>query len=279
MVCKNWIAGAVLAVAAFAPDLVRAQGPADLLLPVPTAPLPAAARFGRASPGVSSSSPLAFGPSYRDVFAGVGYQAATRFGGGSDGTFSMGFGLGNPTTAAGVEVVLTSLSTVRSGMFSRTGLSLKVNRILPGNTAVAAGIEGVKLIGPSDFQLKNSVYAVATHVFALRGGDLETPFSSLTLNGGLGNGRYCAEASKVVSSVTVHYLSDCSLNFFASAGLRANKYAGLIADWTGQDLNLGVSLAVVPNFPLVITPALADVMGTAGDKVRFTLGAGFGLHF
>ena len=62
-------------------------------------------------------------------------------------------------------------------------------------------------------------------------------------------------------------------------GVRATEWAGLVADWTGQDLNLGVSLAPLTSFPLVITPTLADVTGNAGDKVRFMLGAGFGFRF
>jgi hypothetical protein len=275
MVRKNWIVGAVLAAAAFAPGTVRAQAHDDLLLPVPTAPAAQGGRFGRASPGVSASSPLAFGPSWRDVFAGVGYQAQTRFGGGQDGSGSVGFGLGDAANAIGFETVVTSLSTVRSGLFDRTVVSFKAHRLLPGNSAIGIGVEGVKLSG-KNFETKSSTYVVASRVLVLRGdGNASTPFSTATINGGLGNGRFCA--TETVNGV--HQTKDCSVNFFGSVGLRANEWAGLIADWTGQDLNLGVSLALIPNFPLVITPALADVTTTAGDKVRFTLGAGFGLRF
>jgi hypothetical protein len=106
------------------------------------------------------------------------------------------------------------------------------------------------------------------------GGDLETPFSVVTLNAGLGNGRFCAEDLAQPAG-----LADCGVNFFGSVGLRANQYIGLIGDWTGQDLNAGVSLALFKQFPLVITAAMADVTGSAGEKARFTLGAGVGLRF
>jgi hypothetical protein len=274
MVGKNWLAGALLVATAFAPEAVRAQTRDDLLLPVPTSLAAPAGRFGRASPGVSASSPLAFGPNWRDVFAGVGYQATTRYGGGDDATVSAGFGLGNSIDAVGLEVVITSLSTVRSGFMSRSVVGFKAHRSLPGNAAIAVGVEGTKMTG--SFDSKSSVYGVISKVVALRDdGFEETPFSSMTINGGLGNGRFCAE--QTVNNV--HGLKDCGVNFFGSVGLRANQWAGLIADWTGQDLNLGISLAPFPAFPLVITPTLADVTGTAGDKVRFTLGAGFGLRF
>lgn len=275
MVSKNWIAGALLAATVFAPEAARAQDHDKLLLPVPTALAPQGGLYGRAAPGVSASSPLAFGPNWRDVFAGVGFQAEGRYGGDSDGSASAGFGLGNSLDAIGLEVVVTSLSTVRSGFFDRMVVGLKAHRALPMSAAIAVGVEGVKLAG-DNFETTETVYGVISKVVALRNdGDDMTPFSSVTLNAGLGNGRFCAE--ETVGGLA--RLSDCGVNFFGSVGLRATQWAGLIADWTGQDLNLGVSLAPFSNFPLVITPALADVTGSAGDKVRFTLGAGFGLRF
>jgi len=275
MVGKNWIAGALLAATTFAPEAVRAQGRDDFLLPMPTALAPQGGLYGRATPGVSASSPLAFGPNWRDVFAGIGYQASTRFGGGSDGAVSAGFGLGNSQDAIGAEVVVTSLSTVRSGLFDRMVVGFKAHRALPMGAAIAVGVEGVKMAG-KDFETKEAVYGVISKVVALNAdGDDTAPFSSVTLNAGLGNGRFCAEETVGGLART----SDCGVNFFGSAGLRATQWLGLIGDWTGQDLNLGVSLAPFSNFPLVITPALADVTGHAGNKVRFTLGAGFGLRF
>lgn len=275
MVGKNRLAGAVLVATAFAPDAVWAQSREELLLPVPTAIAVQGGRFGRASPGVSASSPLAFGPNFRDVFAGVGYQATVRYGHTDDASASVGFGLGNSKDAIGLEVVITSLSTVRSGFFSRSAAGFKAHRLLPGNAAIGVGVEGIKLNG-SNFETTESVYGVVSRVVALRdNGAAATLFSLVTLNAGVGNGRFCAEETVK----KIHRTSDCSANFFGSVGLRVNQYAGLIGDWTGQDLNLGLSLALFQGFPIVITPAVADVTGTAGDKVRFTVGAGFGLRF
>lgn len=273
MVGKNWFTGFVLVTSVFAPLWVQAQTKEELLLPVPTSEVALGGRFGRASPGVSASSPLAFGPSFRDVFAGVGYQATTRYTNTDDASASAGFGLGDAKNAVGLEVVISSLSTVRSGLFDRTAASFKVHHLLPNNAAIAVGIEGLKVHG-TDFETTESWYGVISKVAALRAaGDPSVPFSQVTLNAGLGNGRFCAEDSKTKG------LTDCSVNFFGSVGVRANEYVGVIGDWTGQDLNLGLSFALFKQFPLVITPALADVTGSAGDKVRFTLGAGFGLRF
>ena len=169
--------------------------------------------------------------------------------------------------------MFTTLSTVRSGLFDRTAAGFKVHRLLPGMVSIAAGIEGIKLRG-DQWEMKQSVYGVISKVAALRnGGDPATPFSQITLNAGLGNGRFCAEDIKQANG-----LADCGVNVFGSIGLRANEYIGLIGDW-GQDIDFGVSFVPFRKFPLVITPALADLTGSAGDKIRFIVGAGFGLRF
>src|SRR3989304_131773 len=94
MVGKNWFVGTVLVAFAVAPMVVQAQSKEDLALPVPASEAALGGRFGRASPGVSASSPLAFGPNWRDVFAGIGYQSETRYGGSDDASASFGTGLG-----------------------------------------------------------------------------------------------------------------------------------------------------------------------------------------
>ncbi len=244
-------------------------------LPADWSPTPQGGIFGRSAPGVSTASPLAFGPNFGDVFFGGGYQAKTRNGGGDDGSLSAGFGLGNSQTAVGLEVVLVSASTVRSGFFERTMLALKAHRALPGNAAIAFGIEAIELSGESGGDA--NWYAAASRVVALRnGGDENTPFSQATLNIGAGNGRFCP-AEEVATDIFT--TKDCGAMVFASAGLRANKYIGLIGDFTGQDFNLGLSLAPFPKFPIVITPALVDVAGMANKEMRFTLGAGIGMRF
>ncbi|MHB8839339.1 MAG: hypothetical protein ACYC7F_10340 [Gemmatimonadaceae bacterium] len=279
MLRTKWLVWAALAAVTLAPKSVVAQQPTkeQLLLPaLPEGwkPKPPGI-FGQSAPGVSTASPLAFGPNFGDVFFGGGYQAKTRNGGGDDGSLSGGFGLGNSQTAIGLEVVIVSASTVRSGLFERTMMALKAHKSLPGNSAIAIGVEGIELNGESGAD--PNWFAVASRVVPLRdGGNENTVFSQMTLNIGAGNGRFC-QAEEVFPDVFT--TKDCGANVFASAGLRANKYIGLIADYTGQDVNLGLSLAPFPKFPVVITPALVDVAGMANKEMRFTLGAGIGMRF
>ena len=57
-------------------------------------------------------------------------------------------------------------------------------------------------------------------------------------------------------------------------------------DWPGQDLDIGLSVVPFRDFPLVLTPAIADITGSAGTyntqysvRARFALGVGMAFRF
>lgn len=232
-----------------------------------------AATAARSAPGSSAGSPTAFGANYGDGFVGAGFQAETRdvrggLKGRSDGTVVAGFGLGNSRDALGLEVAITSLSTLRRSEGFRYSASLKVHRVLQRNIGVAVGWENAVVTGTTD--AGHSFYGVASKVFKLRErrGD---PLSSATLSVGLGNGRFRSEDDV--------YAGKSGVNVFGSMGVRLLEQAAAIADWTGQDLTLALSLVPFVRVPVVITPGFADVTGRAGSGARFTLGIGVGFKF
>lgn len=109
---------------------------AKFRLPVPEVGLATeTGRFPRGAPGTSSGSPIAFGANWNDAFIGAGLQAPVRYSatGDADGSLSMGFGLGNGSDIAGLEVSINALSTVRSGVGNRMGLGFKAHKILANN--------------------------------------------------------------------------------------------------------------------------------------------------
>ncbi|MEM9093021.1 MAG: S-layer homology domain-containing protein, partial [Cyanobacteria bacterium P01_F01_bin.53] len=65
---------------------------------------------------------------------------------------------------------------------------------------------------------------------------------------------------------------------FGSAALQVHPSTNLITEWTGQDLAVGVSVAPFPNFPLVFTPAIRDILGEGDGDPRFVLGVGISLR-
>jgi hypothetical protein len=243
------------------PSAVQAQGRDIYLLPVPQARDMQAAT-GRAQPGVAASSPLGYGPSRGDVFTGVGYQHKSALGS-ADGAISAGMGFFNPQETVGLEVVLTSASTIRSGFGSRMMGALKVHKTLSNGMGLGLGYEGFKLWG-DDFDVDASVYVAGTKQFQLRSAPT---FSTATLNLGIGSGRF--QAAEDVAA------GESGMGVFFSAGIRMTSMTGLILDYTGGMTNFGFSFTPSATLPLVITPSFNDLSGEAGPGGRFALGVGF----
>lgn len=251
-----------LAVMAALPGAAQAQGRDVYKLYIPAETEAMAPVMGRAQPGVAASSPLAFGPGRGDAFAGFGYQNTTATGGNSDGAASVGIGLLSGSETVGVELVLTSLSTVRSGFGSRMVGGMKVHKLLQNGLGVAVGVEGTRISG-DEFDTKESFYVAASQVRTLREA---ATFNSVTLNFGVGNGRFQSNDSFVSG--------DNGIGVFASAGLRVNEYSSAILDFTGAQLNAALSFSPFASLPLVITPSINDVTGAAGQAGRLALAAG-----
>jgi hypothetical protein len=219
----------------------------------------------RLGPAASVSVPTAFGVDAGEVFLGVAYQGRTRYTELDDAAAVAGLGLGTRRLVA-VEVALTTYSTFRGAPLETGGLSFKLHHALPRNTSVAVGWENALLWGGSDD--RGSLYAVATRVVPLRRDPSEKlGLGVVTL--GVGNGRFRSEKDDAEGNETV--------NVFAAAGLRVIDPLSLVADWTGQDLNVAASVTPFRRVPLVLTAGLADLTGSAGDGARFILSLGYGL--
>ncbi|MCT7966056.1 hypothetical protein NG799_06885 [Laspinema sp. D1] len=224
------------------------------------------------APGSSSISPTAFGPGFGQFFWGAGFQHRTRFTDSADGTISTGFGLGNPRRTVGLQTTVTVLDLMSNrnnddGFMKRGSISFKLHRLLPNNFAVAVGVENAIVWGFTD--AGTSTYGVVSKTFSPRE-STEEPFSRVTVSLGLGNGRFRFEDDFNNDVNTV--------NVFGSVGVRVHPQVSAIADWSGQDLTLAASIVPFKNIPLVLTPAIADITGSAGDGARFRLGVGYS-HF
>lgn len=219
----------------------------------------------RLGPAASVSVPTAFGVDAGEVFVGVAYQGRTRYTELDDAAAVVGLGLGTRRLVA-LEVALTTYSTFRGAPLETGGLSFKLHHALPRNTSVAVGWENAVLWGGSDD--RGSLYAVATRVVPLRR-DPSEKFGLGVLTLGVGNGRFRFEEDDAEGNETV--------NLFAAAGLRIIDPLSVVADWTGQDLNVAASVTPFRRVPLVLTAGLADLTGSAGDGARFILSLGYGL--
>jgi hypothetical protein len=156
---------------------------------------------------------------------------------------------------------------VRSGWFDRVGFGVQLHRALNDETAIAAGAENLFMINGDESDAGESFYGVVTRLFPLRP-DPSEPFSLITATLGVGNGRFRTEDDILDDRSTV--------GVFGAVSVHVIRPLAAIADWSGQDLALGLSIAPFERFPLVITPAFTDVTETAGDGARFVIGIGIG---
>jgi len=260
--------GAVLTSGAYAQD-ARDR----LKLSIPQGLESEVGHFPRGAPGISSGSPIAFGANWHDAFVGVGFQFPVRYGDKADGGAAIGFGLGNARDAVGLELVVNPLSTFRSGIGNRVGFSAKLHKLFAGNWGIAAGVQDI-IMNKNPDSGDPSIFGVISKVIDLNGASLP----ALTLSGGVGNNGFRLEKDIRENNSTV--------GVFGSAALRVHEQVSLIADWGGQDLTAAVSFVPFAAFPLVITPGIADLTGTAGTygrsesvRPRFVLSAGLAFRW
>ncbi len=219
----------------------------------------------RYSPGITYLTPSAYGKSWGQVSVGGSFQSRVRFGTESDASFGVGIGLGNARKTVGLDVGL-NIADVTG--FSRGSVGFKLHRRLPAQFAVAVGVDNAIRWG--DVGGGIGPYGVVTKSFQLRE-DSKLPFSQLYVSGGAGTGRFRSESDLVNGRDSV--------GVFGSVAVRVIEQANFITEWSGQDLTLAVSVLPFPKFPLVLTPAVTDVTGTAGDGPRFAFAVGLGFTF
>jgi hypothetical protein len=220
------------------------------------------------APATTILTPSAYGQVVRSFGVGLGFQSRTRFSNKPDGSLGFGFGLGDPRKGIGLDIGITTFSSFRQGFFEIGGISFKINRALPADFVIAVGTQNLLTWGGVD--TSPSPYAVVTKKFRLRD-DQDTPLSQLYVSAGVGGGQFRSESD--VDRGTG------SVGAFGSIALRVVRPINLITEWSGQDLTVGLSIAPLRKTPIIITPAVTDITGNAGDGSRFILSFGYGLRY
>ena len=213
---------------------------------------------GRATPGISIGSPVAFGASWGTLGFGVG--GATLPSGSDrdlDGSAGVVVGFGDANRAVGLEVVGNVISI--SDDFGHDGsFAAKLHTGLPGGAAFAVGIENIGRWGRAK-TTRSSVYAAASKIFALNG-------LTVALNGGIGDNRF-------------NDPDEDGVNPFGSIAVFPIRQLSVIGDWTGNSLNAGVSVAPIDALPLTVTLGVANVTERNGGDAEFTGGLGYTYTF
>ncbi|MDX2228164.1 MAG: hypothetical protein NW220_00910 [Leptolyngbyaceae cyanobacterium bins.349] len=250
---------------ALAPDQVAqaATGPCPRPAAIPPLMIPEPYQ-AEASPALSIYIPVGYGLDGWAVWGSGNYQAGVREDTGAVGGGGVGVGLGDARKYVGLELGYTFID---SDSFGEGGFSGKLHRRVGDNASIAFGWNGFANIGRNDFE--HSIYGVATYIFRFSR-SLDSAFSRLALTVGAGNGQFRSNLNRDQF--------ENGTNVFGNLALRVIRPVSLIAEWTGQDLAVGLSIAPFRNFPFVITPAVRDVTGS-GYEPRFVIGAGVSFKF
>jgi hypothetical protein len=220
-----------------------------------------------ASPTATIMIPSAYGQQWGKVGVALGMQSRTRYTDHADGGLGIGIGLGNPQTGVGVDVGVSIVDLI--GDTGQDGsVSVKIHRQLPQNWAIAVGVHNAIQWGNTDGG--SSVYGVVSKRFDLRE-NISDPFSRVYVSAGVGGGQFRSEDNIMGQQD--------GIEVFGGVAVRVIPSVNAIVEWTGQDLTLGTSIVPYSKIPLVITPALTDITGSAGDGSRFILGIGYVFSF
>ena len=267
-----------LVVSLVAPVLLAGQAPQDSVVRAkwriaPPVRYPAQQIYTRVSPGLTFSSPTGFGPEWGDAFVGVGYQATTRYPPhNKDGAIGFGIGVGDAARYVGGELAFSSFGTSRSGLFTNSTISAKLHRVIGSGFGVAVGMENIVQVGATSGPGPDggqSIYLAVSKLLSLAPQDTASS-RELFLNLGVGNGRFRPEKDVVAQKA--------SIGVFATVGMRITERIAAIADFTGQDFGFALSFVPFKCVPIIVTPGMVDLTGSAGDGARFVIGVGAGFR-
>lgn len=220
-----------------------------------------------AAPAHSAFVPSAFG-GWRGSF-GVSVQMTprARYRDRADGTLGVVVPLGEPTTLGldvGVAILDLRPDDGEGGFGQRGSFSARVHRLLGWESAVALGVENALNWGGTDAPV--SVYGVVSRRIGVS--DRHVSPTRVFVSAGAGHGRF----GKVDDVNT----SEGEFGVFASVSVDLQRAVATFVEWTGEDLAAGASFVPVRALPVVITTAVTDLTGNAGDGARFYFGIGSG---
>jgi len=253
----------------------QAPVPAPLYIE-PIVPKPQPTRGPQYFPGFSAGSPSGFGLNWGDVSLGLGFidKSVITFdspvSAKADGSASIAFGLGNSSDFLGLEVNYNLISLTPSRFASNGSFDFKLHKYLGDLTSISIGWENAINYGKDAGGTNSSVYGVVSKLFLLTPDDLVNP-RILSFSVGVGGGRFRPFQDEKNKKGTVAV--------FANVGYQVLPNVSAIVDWTGRELNLGVSYVPFSNIPFTISALAVDVVQSVGPYVRYALTAGFSFRF
>ena len=234
-----------------------------------------------ASPAISHSNPIGYGNSWGQIDVGIIFETPNRFGDAEDGSISASAGLGDPNKTIGFDTTLTFYSLTgenQSDPLETGSLSFEVSRNFSRNLGVSVGVENLIRFSPDNITPpQTNFYLVGTQRFQLRENAF-SPFGLAYLTAGVGDGRFSPVDD-------FEFEENGAFNLFGSVAVQIVPRLNGITEWTGQDLNLGVSVVPFREVPLVINLMAVDIFGNVEEEfgqegsARFSGSLNYGFFF
>lgn len=213
-------------------------------------------------PGVSLMTPTGFCAKWGDIFTGLGITNRGRYTDNPDGSYVVGFGLGDPVSWLGFELTVTFLN-MRRFLNSGKSISAKVSHTFADTTSLSVGKIDFLQFPRNAADTGTSNYLALSRAFQLT--DDPTDYFSLAVATlGVGDGQFKTD-EQVIGRIP-------SFGVFGSLSLRVAQPLNLIANWD-QNLHLGASIAPFRRFPFILSIGALDFLQRNNSKgVRFLFG-------
>jgi len=208
--------------------------------------------------GKALSTPTGWGASNNVIFIGAGGTVPQPYRETADGSISFGGGIGDNINSIALEL------SVALNDFSETGepsYGIKIHKYLGYGMAFAVG--GEHLFAAETSDADESFYTVLSRASQNHPNDED--ISKFHYSLGVGSGRY-GEKSPLDQE---NGKGKHGTYIFGSTAYEVFPDTNFIIEWSGVNINVGVSTAPIKRLPAVITIGLGDLVKQfSGDGVR-----------
>jgi hypothetical protein len=234
----------------------------------------------RIGPSTTFYTPSGFGLSRRQAVLWALYQADTRNSSEDDGSIGATIGLGQPEKL-GFDVGVNFLSLFGgrgddAGFGERGSFNFKLHRRLRPDLSVAVGVRNTLIWKGSDSPTR--YYAVASKVFRTKE-NYRDPFSRVYASLGIEHSSVGSQNDPFRDDAQAVIDEFGKNNVFGSLAVKLSEPVNAFVEWSGEDLNAGVSFVPFRSVPLVVTPAIVDITGRGSDDARFNLAVAYLFNF
>jgi hypothetical protein len=218
------------------------------------------------SPGVSLGSQAGFGMNWGQAYIGAGGLSSQpnsindEFAGSA--ALGMGFGNSRETIGFEIDIGIGSINPSDGGIGEDGFVGAKVHRMISSNTSISLGIENFANWGNAKGGDSN-VYGAASSIFFLQPDDLSNPMP-IVVSAGLGTGRF--RTLETQGGVTLS--TGNQINPFGAIGFIFHPQMSVIADYTSNIFNAGMSFVPVRSWPVTLTLYAYD-LGQSVDTSKF----------